>query len=112
MIQTYDLLSIYVNIEFLSLSFYILASMNRNSEFSTEAGLKYFILGAFASALLLFGFALMYSLTGLTNLQDLQIFFTGYNINYFSILDIGLVTSGFCIITAFLFKLGAAPFHF
>lgn len=112
LIQAYDLLSIYISIEFLSLSFYILASINRNSEFSTEAGLKYFILGAFASALLLLGFSLLYSLTGLTNLEDFSLFFSGYKLNSLDPYSLGLFLSLLCIITSFLFKLGAAPFHF
>nr|QVQ56645.1 NADH dehydrogenase subunit 2 [Erythrocystis saccata] len=112
LIQTYDLLSIYINVEFLSLSFYILASINRNSEFSTEAGLKYFILGAFASALLLLGFSLLYSLTGLTNLQDLTTFFTGYKLDFNIPFNLAIFISLLCIIASFLLKLGAAPFHF
>nr|YP_010620134.1 NADH dehydrogenase subunit 2 [Melanothamnus gigas]WAX04170.1 NADH dehydrogenase subunit 2 [Melanothamnus gigas] len=111
LIQANDLLSIYLFIEFLSLTFYILTSINRNSEFSTESGLKYFILGAFASSLLLFGFTLIYNFTGLTNLPDLLIFFTGYSPNYFLTLDKGLFLAIICVLTAILFKLGAAPFH-
>nr|YP_009944491.1 NADH dehydrogenase subunit 2 [Osmundea sinicola]QFR99785.1 NADH dehydrogenase subunit 2 [Osmundea sinicola] len=111
--QSNDLLSIYINIEFLSLTFYILASFKRNSEFSTEAGLKYFILGAFSSSLLLFGFTLLYSFTGLTNLQDLAIFFSG-NLELLSNTQIyfAILLSFFCVLTAFLFKLGSAPFHY
>ena len=112
MLQAYDLLSIYIIIEFVSLSFYILASINRNSEFSTEAGLKYFILGAFASALLLLGFSLLYSLSGLTNLQDLLIFFTDYEYSFLPSFNSGFTISILAIFTSFLFKLGAAPFHF
>ena len=52
-----------------------LSSFKRTSEFSTESGLKYFILGAFSSALLLFGSSVLYSLTGLTNFNDYLIFF-------------------------------------
>nr|YP_010944691.1 NADH dehydrogenase subunit 2 [Palisada intermedia]WMC20763.1 NADH dehydrogenase subunit 2 [Palisada intermedia] len=113
LIQSNDLLSVYVNIEFLSLTFYILASFKRNSEFSTEAGLKYFILGAFSSSLLLFGFTLLYGFTGLTNFQDLSIFFNGsfkFITGFF--LSSGFFLSLFCILTAFLFKLGTAPFHY
>ena len=55
LVSSYDLLSLYLAIELMSLSFYILAAYKRNSEFSSEAGLKYFILGAFSSGLLLFG---------------------------------------------------------
>lgn len=112
LIQSYDLLSIYINLEFLSLAFYILASIKRNSEFSTEAGLKYFILGAFSSAFLLFGFTLVYSFTGLTNIQDLTTFFIGYSLNSINIFDKGLSLGIFFILTSFLFKLGAAPFHY
>lgn len=112
LIQSCDLLSIYINLEFLSLSFYILASIKRNSEFSTESGLKYFILGAFSSAFMLFGFTLIYGLTGLTNLQDLTTFFIGYPLSYVNVLDKGLFLSIFFILTSFLFKLGAAPFHY
>nr|YP_010619973.1 NADH dehydrogenase subunit 2 [Xiphosiphonia pinnulata]WAX03986.1 NADH dehydrogenase subunit 2 [Xiphosiphonia pinnulata] len=114
LLQAFDLLSIYLLIEFLSLTFYILTSINRNSEFSTESGLKYFILGAFTSSLLLFGFVLLYNFTGLTNLQDFLIFFTNYSTisNHIFNLDLGLFLSIFCILTALLFKLGAAPFHF
>ena len=96
----------------MSLTFYVLASVNRNSEFSTEAGLKYFILGAFSSSLLLFGFSLLYSFTGLTNLQDLLIFFSGYYFTSMDIFNIGVLTSLLFILTSFLFKLGAAPFHY
>lgn len=111
--QSNDLLSIYINIEFLSLTFYILASLKRNSEFSTEAGLKYFILGAFSSSLLLFGFTLLYSFTGITNLQDLSIFFNSglwFVVN--TKINTGILLSFFCILSALLFKLGSAPFHY
>jgi NADH-quinone oxidoreductase subunit N len=90
----------------------VLAGINRNSEFSTEAGLKYFILGAFASGLLLLGFSLLYSLTGLTNLEDFSLFFSGYKLSLSDSYDLGLFISLLCVITSFLFKLGAAPFHF
>lgn len=108
--QSYDLLTIYISIEFQSLIFYILATFKRTSEFSTEAGLKYFILGAFSSALLLFGSALLYSLTGLTNLGDFSKFFIDLNGLEPSFL-FGSVISLTFIIIALLFKLSAAPFH-
>nr|YP_010620042.1 NADH dehydrogenase subunit 2 [Symphyocladia marchantioides]WAX04055.1 NADH dehydrogenase subunit 2 [Symphyocladia marchantioides] len=114
LVQAFDLLSIYLLIEFLSLTFYILTSINRDSEFSTESGLKYFILGAFTSSLLLFGFTLLYNFTGLTNLQDFLIFFTNFSLSSdsFDNLNLGFFLSFFFILTALLFKLGAAPFHF
>lgn len=109
-VQSYDLLSMYLSVEFQSLLFYVLASFKRTSEFSTEAGLKYFILGAFSSALLLFGSSILYSLTGLTNFNDYSIFFAGslgnlHSLNYGTILGLVFIN------TALLFKLSAAPFH-
>ena len=77
MISSYDFISFYLTIEFQSLCFYVLAASKRNSEFSTEAGLKYFILGAFSSGLLLFGFSIIYGFTGMTNFGDLSLLFTG-----------------------------------
>nr|WCH57813.1 NADH dehydrogenase subunit 2 [Hypnea spinella] len=109
-IQANDLLFIYLVIELQSLVFYILASFKRTSEFSTEAGLKYFVLGAFSSALLLFGISLVYSLTGLTNLNDLSKFFTGIILEEFLVI-IGIFCGLVLILTALLFKLSAAPFH-
>ena len=70
-ISSFDLISMYLAIELQSLAFYVLAAFQRNNEFSTEAGLKYFILGALASGLLLFGESLIYGFTGLTNFEEL-----------------------------------------
>nr|YP_009317638.1 NADH dehydrogenase subunit 2 [Pterocladiella musciformis]AOX49090.1 NADH dehydrogenase subunit 2 [Pterocladiella musciformis] len=108
--QAYDLLSIYLTVEFQSLVFYILASFNRTSEFSTEAGLKYFILGAFSSALLLFGSSLLYGLTGLTNLNDFANLFTGFEV-IDSSTALGIITGIIFIISALFFKISASPFH-
>ena len=70
-VSSYDLLTLYLGIEMSSLCLYALAAFTRRSAFSTEAGLKYFILGAFASGILLFGMSLIYGLTGTTNFEDL-----------------------------------------
>jgi proton-translocating NADH-quinone oxidoreductase chain N len=77
MLSSYDFISMYLAIELQSLSFYVLAASKRDSEFSTEAGLKYFVLGAFSSGILLFGFSLVYGFTGLTNLEELAKLFSG-----------------------------------
>lgn len=106
LVSSYDLLSVYLNIEFLSLIFYTLAAWKRDSGFSAEAGLKYFILGSLASVFFLFGSSLVYLVTGTTNLGSLSMLFD--NLSSFSILGhIGLL----CIGSAFLFKLGSAPYH-
>lgn len=108
--QAYDLLAIYLTIEFQSLTFYILASFKRTSEFSTEAGLKYFVLGAFSSALLLYGSSIIYGLTGLTNLSDLSKFFTGI-LPSEVYMFLGILMGLTLITISLLFKLSAAPFH-
>jgi proton-translocating NADH-quinone oxidoreductase chain N len=76
MISAFDLIAMYLAIELQSLCFYVLAASKRNSEFSTEAGLKYFLLGAFSSGIFLFGCSLIYGFTGVTNLEELAKIFT------------------------------------
>nr|AIB08139.1 NADH dehydrogenase subunit 2 [Pyropia kanakaensis] len=107
---SYDFLSMYLAIEFQSIAFYILASFKRTSEFSTEAGLKYFILGAFSSALLLLGISLLYGFTGLTNFGDLSKIFLGISIE--NCISIKIILFSIILIeVALLFKISAAPFH-
>lgn len=104
-----DLISIYLCLEMQSLCFYILASFNRYSVFSTEAGLKYFVLGAFASCIFLFGASILYGLTGTTNLANFSLLFSEFgntDLNFY-IVFFGVV---FLLVTIF-FKLAAAPFH-
>lgn len=110
LISAYDILALYLAIELQSLTFYILASLKRTSEFSTEAGLKYFILGAFSSILLLFGLSLLYGSTGLTHFDDLNKFLMGEFLSEASPSKLFL-TSISLILIAFLFKISAAPFH-
>lgn len=109
-LQSYDLLTTYLLIEFQSLSFYVLTSFKRSSEFSTEAGLKYFVLGAFSSAFLLLGSSLVYGLTGLTNFSDINILFTGFSIENELLLS-GVLIGLIFIAAALFFKISAAPFH-
>ena len=76
LISSADFVSMYLAIEMQSLCFYVMAALKRNSEFSTEAGLKYFLLGAFSSGLLLFGCSLIYGFTGCTEFAQLGKIFT------------------------------------
>ena len=112
MVSSYDLISMYLAIEMQSLCFYVLAAAKRQSEFSTEAGLKYFLLGAFSSGILLFGCSLVYGSTGTTNLEDIAQCLVGFSTTqehvHVSLLHIGV----FLLSIGFLFKLTAAPFHF
>ena len=77
LISANDLITIYLAIELQSLCFYVIAASKRTSEFSTEAGLKYFLLGAFSSGILLFGCSMIYGFTGTTNCEQLAQLLTG-----------------------------------
>lgn len=107
LISSYDLLSAYLAIELQALSFYVLASFQRRSVFSTEAGLKYFILGAFSSGLLLYAFSLIYGVTGTTNLINIKAFCLDVNFEGSYVIKLALVF----LIAGFLFKIAAFPFH-
>ena len=96
---------LYLAIELLSLSFYVLASIKRHSQHSTEAGLKYFLLGALSSGLLLFGMALVYAFTGATSFVAISEFL------WYSSDSTEILIGCTFIIIALLFKLAAAPFH-
>jgi len=100
-----DLIMLYLAIELLSLSFYVLASIKRHSQHSTEAGLKYFLLGALSSGLLLFGMGLVYAFTGATSFVAISEFL------WYSSSSTEILIGVTFIIIALLFKLAAAPFH-
>lgn len=129
MISAFDLIAMYLAIELQSLCFYVLAASKRNSEFSTEAGLKYFILGAFSSGILLFGCSLIYGFTGVTNLEELaKIFSTPFGTNSLTLNQSsqlgtfgpyvgpmapssGIFMGILFLSVGFLFKITAVPFH-
>lgn len=100
-----DLLTLYLGIELYSLSLYILAAYNRNSEKSTEAGLKYLVLGSLASGIYLFGTSFIYFGTGELNYSNINLILE-------TMLEDKLLLIGTTfIILALLFKLAAAPLH-
>jgi NADH-quinone oxidoreductase subunit N len=72
LISSNDLIMLYLAVELLSLAFYVLAGIKRDSQHSTEAALKYFLLGALSSGLLLFGMGLVYAFTGETEFSALS----------------------------------------
>jgi len=111
LISSSDLITMFLAIELQSFALYILATMNKNSESAVAAGLKYFLLGGLSSCFILLGSTLIYSYTGLTNFESLNILqsvigqsFEGNSYNYLAI--------GCIILTiGLLFKIGAAPLH-
>lgn len=106
LISSNDFLMLYLAIEIVSLSLYILASYNTNSSLSAEASLKYVILGSFSSGLFLFGVSLIYGFTGTINFKELHMLLIDNTDVYYAII-LGLLF----LFISFLFKLGAAPFH-
>ena len=103
MVSSNNLIGLYLGIELQSLSLYVLASLNRDSTKSTEAGVKYFVLGALSSGLLLYGCSLVYGFTGSTNYYTIAENFNSDNIA----LLFGLVF----ILVGLAFKISAVPFH-
>ena len=101
MLSANDLMTLYVGIETLSLSSYVLAAFRRDSLKSAEAGLKYFVLGALASGLLLYGSSLIYGFTG----------GTGYSVIAAAPVSVGLIFGLVFVICGLAFKASAAPFH-
>nr|UPI49009.1 NADH dehydrogenase subunit 2 [Balanophora laxiflora] len=108
MISAHDSISMYLAIEPQSLCFYVIAASKRKSEFSTEAGSKYLILGAFPSGILLFGCSMIYGSTGATNFDQLAKIWTGYEITTQSS---GILMGIISIAVGSLFKITAVPFH-
>ena len=103
MVSSNDLLSMFVGLELQSLSLYVLASLNRNSLLSSEAGIKYFILGALSSGLLLFGISYIYGFTGNTNFNLIAV---NYNSE-----SLGLLIGIVFVCAGLAFKVSAVPFH-
>lgn len=102
-----DLVMIFVALETLTISLYALAGFVRDDNRSAEAGMKYFLLGSFASAFTLYGFSLLYGFTGETNIYAL-----GQELSAGAINDAPVLLALLMVIVGFGFKISAAPFHF
>ena len=102
-----DLMVIFLGLELMSVSVYVLAGFNRKSPKAAEAALKYFLLGAFASAFLLYGMALIYGATGTTNLTLIGVQVTSLRVGHMPLLLVGVAL----LLVGFGFKVAAVPFH-
>jgi len=108
MVSANDLIALYLGIELQSLSLYVLAAIRRDSIKSAEAGLKYFVLGALSSGILLYGMTMVYGFSGATGFNELELAFSdGVANNQL----IGVTVGVIFILCALAFKVSAVPFH-
>lgn len=108
MASSNDLIVLFLGLETLSISVYVLAAMHRKRMTSQEAGIKYFVLGAFSSAFFLYGIAMVYGATGSTNMVKIAQFLANEVILKDSVLLLGFAF----LLVGFAFKIAAVPFHF
>ena len=104
MVSAGDLMALYMGLELQSLALYVVAALNRDSEKSTEAGLKYFVLGALSSGILLYGASLVYGFAGSTVFSDIIVSAEGH-------IPLGLLFGLTFVIMGLAFKVSAVPFH-
>jgi NADH-quinone oxidoreductase subunit N len=104
MVSATDLITLYIGLELNSLAAYVLASFARNDERSAEAGLKYFVLGALASGILLFGMSLLYGFAGSTDFDAIANAMSGK-------MGMGMMLGLIFVLSGLAFKISAAPFH-
>lgn len=99
-----DLVTLYIGLELNSLAAYVLASFMRSDDRSSEAGLKYFVLGALASGMLLYGISLLYGFSGTTGFDGIAAAFAGE-------MNMGLLLGLVFVLAGLAFKISAVPFH-
>lgn len=107
MVSFTDMFMFFIGLEILSIPIYVLAGSKKKDSYSAEAALKYFLMGAFATGILLFGIAWIYGAVATFDLNEIQMAI-GSAESGSSLLKIGILL----ILSALLFKVGAAPFHF
>ena len=105
MISANDMIALYLGLELQSLALYVVAAINRDNLRSTEAGLKYFVLGALSSGMLLYGVSLVYGYTGNTGFEQIAAVLTGGE------RQLGLVFGLVFVLAGLSFKISAVPFH-
>ena len=105
MISANDLISLYLGLELQSLALYVVASIDRDNVRSTEAGLKYFVLGALSSGMMLYGESLIYGFTGHTLFVDIAAQLKAHGTSVGVVFGVVFMLAGLC------FKISAVPFH-
>lgn len=105
MVSANDLMSLYIGLELQSLALYVVAAMKREDKKATEAGIKYFVLGALSSGMLLYGASLVYGFTGTTQLDQIVAAIT------LDSRSIGLIFGMVFLLAGIAFKISAVPFH-
>jgi NADH-quinone oxidoreductase subunit N len=104
-ISANDMIALYLGFELQSLALYVIAAINRDSLRSTEAGLKYFVLGALSSGMMLYGISLVYGFTGNTGFEEIAAAVSGGE------RQLGLIFGLVFVLTGLAFKVSAVPFH-
>jgi len=102
-----DMLSFYLTLELMSMSFYVLIAFMRKDQKAIESGIKYFLTGVFASGIILYGIAFLYGATGTTNLSEIAAFIQANEITSSPSLSMSFVL----LVTGFGFKIASVPFH-
>ncbi len=106
MVSSGNLLTMYVGLEMQALALYVMAAFNRDSLRASEAGLKYFVLGALSSGMLLYGMSLIYGFTGTLSFAQIAIVLSGQES-----VNMGIVAGLVFMLAGLAFKISAAPFH-
>src|SRR2546427_2110659 len=102
----YDLISLYIALELMAITFYVLVAFTKRERRSNEAGMKYFLLGAFSSGILLYGMSLLYGIAGSTNLGEMGTKLAAAPVELRPVLLLGMIA----LAAGFFFKIAAVPF--